>query len=153
MFRSPQPGPQLLAASCPADELLFGGKRGGGKCDALIGRHLRGSERWDRRWNGLVVRRKYKDFNELRRRWDELIAQGHPAERVGGENKTNYIRFGNGAHVAMMAFQRLEMVEDIPGHQYPEISIDKCTNFPWFAKLIDKLPENDTQLEQERSRL
>lgn len=136
---APQPGPQLLACTCPADEILFGGTRGGGKSDALIGRHLRGAQQWDRRWSGLVIRRKYKDFNELRRRWDELIAQGLPAERIGGENQANYIRFKNGAQVAMMAFQRLEQAEDIQGHQYPEVSVDECTNFPFFIKLLDKL--------------
>lgn len=39
----------------------------------------------------------------------------------------------------MLAFQRLEQAEDIQGHQYPEISIDEATNFPWFSKLLDKL--------------
>lgn len=139
-FWSPQPGPQLLAATCPADEILFGGSRGGGKSDVLIGRHIAGAEKHGSHWNGLVIRRKYKDFAELRRRWDELISLGLPAERIGGENQSNYIRFkGSDAQVVMMAMQRLEQLEDIQGHQYPEISVDECTNFPWFAKLIDKL--------------
>jgi hypothetical protein len=38
-----------------------------------------------------------------------------------------------------MAMQRLEQLDDIQGHQYCEVSIDECTNFPWFLKLIDKL--------------
>lgn len=136
---TPQPGPQMMAVSCPADEIIFGGTRGGGKSDALIGRHLVGVERWGGIWNGLIIRRKYKDFAELRRRWDELINQGLPAERIGGEQQPNYLRFFNGANVSMLAFQRLDQAEDIQGHQYPEISVDECTNFPWFAKLLDKL--------------
>jgi hypothetical protein len=139
-YWAPQPGPQLLAVTCPADEILFGGSRGGGKSDVLIGRHVAGVQKWGSAWNGLIVRRKYKDFAELRRRWDELIAQGLPAERIGGETQSNYIRFhGSNAQVVMMAFQRLEQAEDIQGHQYPEISVDECTNFPWFSKLVDKL--------------
>jgi hypothetical protein len=139
MYWSPQPGPQVLASTCPADEILFGGSRGGGKSDATIGRHLLGAQKWGRKWNGLIVRRKYKDLNELRHRWDEIIASGLPAERVGGEQQTNYIRFTNGAQVSLMAFQRIEQADDIQGHQYPEISLDECTNFPWFNKLIDKV--------------
>jgi hypothetical protein len=139
MYWAPQPGPQLFACTCPADEVLFGGSRGGGKSDTLIGRHLLGVQKHERRWNGLIVRRRYKDFNEMRRRWDEIISQGLPAERVGGENQSNYIRFQNGAAVSMMAFQRLEQLDDIQGHQYPEVSVDECTNFPWFVKLMDKL--------------
>ena len=138
-YWAPQPGPQLAAATCPVDEILYGGTRGAGKSDVLIGRHLAGVEKWGRAWNGLVVRRRYKDFNEMRRRWDELIAQGLPAERVGGESQANYIRFGSGAAVAMMAFQNLQQLDDIQGHQYPEISIDEICNFPWVVKLLDKL--------------
>ena len=139
MYWYPQPGPQVLAVTCPADEMLFGGSRGGGKSDTTIGRHLFGAQKWKNRWNGLVVRRKYKDLKELRHRWDELITDGLPAERVGGENQTNYVRFGNGANVALMAFQQLSQLDDIQGHQYPEISVEECTNFPWFVKLMDKL--------------
>lgn len=107
--------------------------------DTTIGRHLYGAQQYEGNWNGLVVRRKYKDLNEIRRRWDELISAGLPAERVGGENQTNYVRFANGAQVALMAFQRIEQLDDIQGHQYPEISVEECTNFPWFNKLMDKL--------------
>jgi hypothetical protein len=39
----------------------------------------------------------------------------------------------------MMAMQRPEQLDDIQGHQYPEISVDECTQFAWFAKLMDKL--------------
>jgi hypothetical protein len=136
---APQPGPSLLAVSCPVDEILFGGSRGSSKTDTLIGRHLTGVQNYGRNWAGLIVRRRYKDFNDMRRRWDELISQGLPAERVGGENQSNYIRFDGGSIVSMMAFQRLEQLDDIQGHGYAEVSIDECTNFPWFVKLMDKL--------------
>jgi hypothetical protein len=93
---APQPGPSLLAVSCPVDEILFGGSRGSSKTDTLIGRHLTGVQNYGRNWAGLIVRRRYKDFNDMRRRWDELISQGLPAERVGGENQSNYIRVNDG---------------------------------------------------------
>jgi hypothetical protein len=35
---SPQPGPQSSFVKCPVPEILFGGARGGGKTDAVIGR-------------------------------------------------------------------------------------------------------------------
>ena len=136
---SPQPGPQAMAAVCPADFPLFGGSRGGGKSDCLLGRHLRGAEKYKRHWNGLIVRRKYKDFLELRRRIDEFIMMGLKAERIGGDQQTNYLRFKNGAQVAMPAISRLEMVNDFIGHQYCEISIDEVTTFPFFSRMVDKL--------------
>jgi hypothetical protein len=138
-FWIPQPGPQVRATQCPIDFPFFGGSRGGGKSDCLLGRHLLGAERYERHWNGLVVRRKYKEFNELRRRIDELIAGGLPAERVGGDQQTNHIRFQNGAEIIMAAIQRSELVNDWVGHQFTEISIDECTTFPFFIKMVDKL--------------
>jgi len=138
-YWTPQIGPQLKAATCPVDFPFFGGSRGGGKSDCLIGRHLRGAELYKNHWNGLIIRRKYKDFRELRRRWDELIAEGLPAERTGGEQQTNYINFSNGAMVAMPAINQLQQVNDFVGHQYTEISIDEATTFPFFIQMVDKL--------------
>jgi hypothetical protein len=136
----PQPGPQTLAVTCPADQVFFGGSRGGGKSDCLIGRQIKGVEKYGSRWHGLVVRRKYKDFVEMRRRIDELIGVGLPAERIGGENQTNYVRFhDSGSQFILAAIQRLELANDFVGHQYTEISLDEITTFPFIVQLIDKL--------------
>ena len=135
---TPQPGPQVKAAVCPADEVFFGGSRGGGKSDCAIGRHIRGVEKYGNKWNGLIARRKYKDFGEIRRRIDELIASGLPSERVGGENQANYWRFKCGAQIQLLAFQQIQQANDIQGQQFTEISLDECTNFPFFTQIVDK---------------
>lgn len=138
-FWSPQPGPQLEAATCPADFTMFGGSRGGGKSDCLIGRQLRGSELYCEKWNGLVIRRKYKEFAEMRRRIDELISAGLPAERTGGDLQTNYLRFKNGARATLVAVNEIKQINDFVGQQYTEIGIDEVTTFPFFTKMVDKL--------------
>lgn len=135
----PQAGPQVRAVQCPVDFPFFGGSRGGGKSDCLLGRQILGADKYGNFWNGLVVRRKYKEFNELRRRIDELITDGLPAERIGGDQQINHIRFDNGASIILAAIMRLELVNDWVGHQFTEISIDECTTFPFFIKLVDKL--------------
>lgn len=137
-FWEPQAGPQAYAAICPCDETFFGGHRGGGKTDCLWGRHLAGSDRFGRDWNGLVARRNYKDFAELRRRVDGMIDRGLPAERVGGEQQTNIVKFHNGATVTMVAIQRLEQLGAYQGHQYTEISIDEAPLIPFLQKMIDQ---------------
>ncbi|OPY64174.1 MAG: Terminase-like family protein [Syntrophorhabdaceae bacterium PtaU1.Bin034] len=119
--------------------IFYGGTRGGGKTDCAIGRHIRGAERYKDHWNGLILRRKFKDFNELRRRIDELIRQGLPAIRIGGDQQTNYIKFENGAKVTMAAVERLEMIDDFQGHQYTEITVEEAPNFPFLYDMIDKL--------------
>lgn len=139
MVWAPQPGPQLKAATCPADFTFFGGSRGGGKSDCSIGRHLRGAELYQGHWNGLVVRRKYKEFNEFRRRIDELIGLGLPAERIGGDQQINHIRFKNGAGFILASIRRLDEANDWVGHQFTEITIEEATTFPFFSRMVDKL--------------
>ncbi len=142
-YWTPQIGPQAAAATCPADETFYGGTRGGGKSDTAIGRQVRGAERYGPHWNGLFIRRKYKDLAEVRRRFDELIAQGMPAIRVGGENQTNYVRFtdgpATGAVIVLAAILKLEMADAFQGHQYTEITIDEAPTIPFIGQLIDRM--------------
>lgn len=139
IFWSPQPGPQARAAICPADFTFFGGSRGGGKSDCLWGRQLKGAETYKNRWNGIIIRRKYKEFAEMRLRIDGMITEGLPATRIGGDQQTNYVRFQNGAQIIMPAIQMLKMVDDHVGQQYTEVGIDECTTFPFFHQMVEKL--------------
>ena len=135
---TPQPGPQVAAATCPVSTILFGGTRGGGKSDCAIGRQLRGAEKYGADWNGLMVRRKYKDLHGLRRRWRRLITAGDWAEPLsGGDTGTNYVRFRNGAVVQLTACLRYEHVESHQGQEYTEISVEECTQFPFFRQMIN----------------
>lgn len=138
-FWTPQPGPQARAAICPADVTMFGGSRGGGKSDCAAGRQIRGVEKYSKHWNGLIIRRKYKELAEMRRRFDELIANGLPAERTGGDQQTNHIRFSNGGQVSLVAINDFAGVADYVGHQFTEVTIDEGTTFPFFYGMVDKL--------------
>jgi len=134
-----QPGPQVMGASCPADFTFYGGVRGGGKSDCLLGRQMAGAERYGSKWNGLILRRKYKDFLEIRRRVDEFIGMGLAAERVGGDQQTNHVRFKNGAQWTLAAIQQSQQLDDFIGMAFTEISIDECGTFPFFIQMVNRL--------------
>ena len=135
----PQPGPQALAAVCPATITLFGGSRGGGKSDCAIGRQIQGSLKHQVAWNGLFLRKNFKHFAELRRRIDELIANGLPAQRIGGDGQTNRIKFDNGAMILLTAIEREEQLEFFQGQQFTEISIEEGCQFQFFDMMVEKL--------------
>lgn len=135
----PQKGPQTLAAICPCDTIFFGGTRGSSKSDCAIGRQIRGAVKYGQYWNGLFIRRKYKDLAEVRRRFDGLINHGMPAERIGGDKDTNHIRFKNGANITLTAIQHVDQISDWQGHQFSEVSIDEAPTFPYIVRLIDEL--------------
>ena len=134
----PQPGPQFLATVCPHDVIFYGGARGGGKTDCAIGRQILGAMKYGHAWNGMVVRKNYKNFAEIRRRIRELIRFGLPATLVGGDQQANYLRFDNGAQVQFMAFQFAQDLEVWQGQQYTELSIEEGTQFPFFMDMIDR---------------
>ncbi len=138
-YWTPQEGPQLVATEATEDLVFFGGTRGGGKSDCLLGKQLIGARKWGKHWNGLILRKRFKDFSEMRRRIDELILEGLPAVRVGGEQQTNYIRFYSGAIFSLTAILHLQMVDTFHGHQYTLIGIDEAPDFPFIAQMIEKL--------------
>ncbi len=107
--------------------------------DTLLGRHVLGALRHESKWNGLIVRRKYKDLIGLRKRIDELIALGLPAKRVGGEEQLNFLRFDNGATVMLAAIHHPKMLDDFQGQAFTEVSIDEAPTLPFLAVALDKL--------------
>jgi hypothetical protein len=136
---SAQEGPQTAAISCPSDIQFYGGARGGGKTDLVIGRQIRGAENYGSHWNGLIIRRKFRDFAEMRLRWDALIASGLPAERIGGDQQTNHIRFANGAKATLTAIARLSEADTFQGQQFTQTDIDEAPAFAFLPGLIEKL--------------
>lgn len=63
----PNPGPQMLAYDCPADQLLYGGEAGGGKTDLLLGLASQEHER------SLLLRRINKDVSWLVDRLAQIL--------------------------------------------------------------------------------
>lgn len=117
----------------------MGGNRGGGKTQTAIGRQCRGAAKWGPQWNGLMFRKKYKQLAGLRRDFDELIRNGMPAERVGGDRETNYIRFSNGANITLASIPDLKSAEDYQGGGFTEISVEEASQYAFIADLVDRL--------------
>jgi len=143
VYWAPHPGRQTLAATCPADEILYAGTRGGGKSATAIGRQIRGATKHGIDWRGLMARKKYKDLGGLKHGFDELILRGMPAERIGGENQSNLIRFlggpAKGAEIILTAFQHVSQLDDWQGREFQEVTIDEAPQISYIATVIDKM--------------
>jgi hypothetical protein len=135
----PQEGPQSLAVVCPADVIFYGGARGGGKSDTAIGRHVIGGLTYQHQWNGLFIRKRYKDFKEIRRRIKELIREGLPAQLIGGDSQANTLVFDNGAQVQLVSVQYEEQLDAFQGQQFCEVSIEEGGQFSFVDNMIEKL--------------
>lgn len=86
--------------------------------DCAIGRQIIGAMEYGYKWNGLFIRKSYKYFAELRRRINELIRFGLPAELKGSLHGTNQLRFKNGAVVTLTVVESADKAEFFQGQQY-----------------------------------
>lgn len=121
----PQPR-QADALACPAFEVFFGGAKGGGKSDFLLGDYAAGIEEYGSAWKGIIFRRQYKELEEIIGRSKEL----YPAiggRWVGGDKQTWC--FPSGATLRFRALEKEGDVGKYNGHQYPWIGFDELTEF------------------------
>ena len=59
-----QPGPQSALIACPIFEVFFGGARGGGKTDGVLGDFLEHEDAHGRHAIGLMIRRTRTELIE-----------------------------------------------------------------------------------------
>src|SRR3954447_26100772 len=60
----PQPGPQSELLACPVFEVFFGGARGGGKTDGMLGEFLHHARQYGEHAVGLMVRRRRTELTD-----------------------------------------------------------------------------------------
>lgn len=130
----PQPR-QAEALACPAFELFFGGAKGGGKSDFLIGDYLANYEEWGAAWKGVLFRRTYKELDEIVARSRDIIGKIPGARYIAGDQMLWKIpapraRFKGEATLRFRALESDLDVGKYNGHQYPWIGFDELTEFP-----------------------
>jgi len=100
-----QEGPQSLLLACPAREIFFGGARGGGKTDAVLGEWAAHAARYGENANGLMVRRSRTELVDTIERSKAIYS------RLGAtfNESKSFWRFKNGA---ILRFGYLEKDSD-----------------------------------------
>lgn len=127
----PQLGPQQIAIEADwCDELFFGGARGGGKSDFLLGDYLEDID-LGAAWRGIIFRKTYNELEELQIRARELFPP------YGGIYKSatsadfpfsNCWYFPGGATLKMRYLEHERDADGYQGHQYTWIGFDELTN-------------------------
>lgn len=121
---APQPGPQTAAIACPVEELFYGGARGGGKTDFLLGDWAIHASKHGADANGLLIRRTLTEFTEIERRALKLFAG------LATYNATKHtFAFGNGATLRLAYLDNDGDAMMYQGHQYTWLGVDEAGNF------------------------
>lgn len=130
----PQPGPQELLLSCPIPDVFFGGARGGGKTDGVMGAWLAHAGRHGKNARGIIFRRSMSELDEVQDRMTQVF----PA--IGATYKAAH-RLWEMPGGAMLRLRFLDMDADATkyqGHSYSFMAFDEAGNWP-SPKPIDML--------------
>lgn len=131
MAWEPQPGPQSSAITAKfVDELFFGGARGGGKSDYLLGDFLSDIHLGDK-WRGIMFRKTYNELEELQIRAREIFPDTGAVYKSAASAEfqfSNCWYWPGGATLKMRYLEHERDADGYQGHQYTWIGFDELTN-------------------------
>src|SRR5262245_2188350 len=117
---------QAAFITCPADDVGFGGARGGGKSDALLGDWLSHEEHYGQDAIGIVLRRE-------RTQLVELIERARVIFTPLGYNYKDVDKVFTGPKGGRLRFAYLERdgdAEAYQGHSYSRLYVEEMATFP-----------------------
>lgn len=124
---APQPGPQAALVKCPTYEILFGGARGGGKTDAMIGGDWPiHASRYGKDAKGIFFRRELPQLESAIERSKDIY---YKLGASWNEQKKTWI-FPNGAVLKFRPLERDSDAEKYQGHDYTRVYFEELTNYP-----------------------
>jgi hypothetical protein len=128
----PQEGPQTKLLTCPCFEIFFGGARGGGKTDAVLGEFISHADLYGKDAIGLMVRRTRTELVETVERSRNLYLP------LGAKfNDTDKMwRFPNGARLRFAYLERDADADSYQGHSYTRLYIEEAGTFPSIGPIL-----------------
>jgi hypothetical protein len=121
----PQPKQQALIA-CPVEDVLFGGARGGGKSDGLLGDWLDHAIRYPQHAKGLLTRQQLVDMEGLQERAQDLF----PAAGARWHGQSHSWRFPQGARLYLGQVKNDKQAQKYQGWNLTWIGVDEITQYP-----------------------
>lgn len=121
----PQPRQQAFI-DCPVFEVLYGGARGGGKTDAVLGEFAEHAGRYGEHAIGLMVRRERTQLIETIERSKVLYT---PLGAKFQETDKMW-RFPNGARLRFAYLERDSDADNYQGHSYTRVYVEEIGTFP-----------------------
>jgi Terminase large subunit, T4likevirus-type, N-terminal len=131
---APQPGPQTAAILCPIGDLFFGGQRGGGKTDFLLGDFATHAAKHGEHAHGILFRRSKDELDEVVKRANFIF--NRLGWHYGIQARTWTVPNG-----ATLKFRHLDDDSDThkyQGHQYTWEGFDEVGEWP-SATPLDEL--------------
>lgn len=129
---APQTGPQTALLSCPVFEALYGGARGGGKTDGMLGEWAQHAQKHGVDAIGAFFRRELTQLDEAIERSKTLYT---PLGANWVDQKKQWV-FPNGARLKFRYLEHDGDAEAYQGHSYTRVYFEELTNFPEAAPVM-----------------
>lgn len=131
---APQAGPQKALVDCPFVETFFGGARGGGKTDGILGKWAIKSWRYGSAFNGVFFRKEMPQADDLIERAKEIYTA------IGGEwrEQPRAFRMPGGGRIRFRPLENVSDAEKYQGQNLTDAAVEEAGNYP-DPKPIDML--------------
>lgn len=131
---APQPGPQHALIECPLPEIFFGGARGGGKTDAVLGKYGIKAEQYGEAFNAIFFRKELPMLDDAIERsqqiYGKLGAEWHEQKKMW--------RFPSGGRLRFRPLERTQDAEKYQGQNITDACVEEAGNYADPAP-IDRL--------------
>ncbi|NNL94503.1 MAG: terminase [Xanthomonadales bacterium] len=121
----PQAGPQTALVSCNIFEVFYGGARGGGKTDGMIGKNAIKAAKCGRHQKGMFMR---KDMPQLDMAIERCKQIYFPLGWKWGEQKKTFTA-PNSATLKFRMLDNEDDAEKYQGHDYTDLYMEELTNW------------------------
>lgn len=123
---APQPGPQHALVECPFTEILFGGSRGGGKTDGILGKWAIKSWRYQSAFNGVFFRKEMPQSDDLIERAKELyLPQG-----AEWREQPRSFRMPGGGRIRFRPLENVADAQKYQGQNLTDAAVEEAGNYP-----------------------
>jgi len=122
---APQAGPQKAFFDCPVGDILFGGSRGGGKSDGILGKYGAKAERYGRGFNGVFFRKEMPQQDDLVERSKEIFL---PLGAEWIEYKKTF-NFAGGGRLRFRPLESLADAEKYQGQNLTDAAVEEAGNY------------------------
>ena len=127
----PQPGPQTALLTCPVFEVFYGGARGGGKTQGMLGDFAAHAGEFGANAFGLMVRRTRVELADTIEKSKAIY--GPIGAKYHEQDK--YWRFPDGAKLTFAYLERDADAQGYQGHGYTRVYVEEIGNFPDAAPI------------------
>lgn len=118
----PQPGPQKALIDCPVSEILFGGARGGGKSDGVLGKWAIKERRHGKRFNAVLFRKEMPQADDIIERAREIF---EPLGARFYEQKRQFI-MPNLGRIRFRPLERTADADKYQGQNLTDVAIEEA---------------------------